>query len=217
MYVGRIVALGRERNGRLAAMYRVSSRSFPNRQAVVGPRSAAIVPKPGFEGDVFKNPYIAYNCLRLVGDCAVAGNGSHTDPVAEKIESGVPVRDALVSVLLAMDYERDSYDTPRIAAVARAGGDRGFVGIVRRDALLVREFELTPGMVFYVCTYEHNEPRAAEDVAVLDANDPERACQYVLGQGIFAGFERPVTAACAVVSVGGEFEIATRETAQSPA
>ncbi len=211
MYVGRIVALGRKQDGKLAAMYRVSSRSFPNRQAVAHPRAAAIVPKPGFEGDVFKNPYIAYNCLRLIGDCAVAGNGSHTDPVAEKIESGMPARDALASVLLAMDYEHDSLDTPRIAAVARIGDDRGLVGIVRRDALLVREFELVPGRVFYVCTYDHDEPTAAEDSGMLAVGDAGQACEYVLGGGIFAEFERPVTAACAVASAEGAFEIATRE------
>ena len=34
MYVGRIVAIGMTKDGRPCAMYRVSSRSFPNRRAV---------------------------------------------------------------------------------------------------------------------------------------------------------------------------------------
>ena len=34
MYVGRIVAVGRTHAGANAALYRVSSRSFPNRMAV---------------------------------------------------------------------------------------------------------------------------------------------------------------------------------------
>lgn len=54
-YLGRIVAIGRNRQGACAAMYRVSSRSFPNRMAVLKPEAASIVPKPGYEGDVFKN------------------------------------------------------------------------------------------------------------------------------------------------------------------
>ena len=76
MYVGRIVAIGRTRAGSGAALYRVSSRSFPNREAKMLPGAVAIVPKPGFENDIFKNPYIAYNCVRLVPayDLAVATN-----------------------------------------------------------------------------------------------------------------------------------------------
>ena len=95
MYVGRIVAIGCTRTGRAAALYRVSSRSFPNREAKILGQSVAIVPKAGFENDIHKNPYIAYNCLRLVGDYAVATNGSHTDPVTEKLETGMSPRDAL--------------------------------------------------------------------------------------------------------------------------
>lgn len=35
MYLGRIVAIGMTPQGKAAAMYRVSSRSFPNREAVL--------------------------------------------------------------------------------------------------------------------------------------------------------------------------------------
>jgi IMP cyclohydrolase len=213
MYVGRIVAVGQSRSGQLAAMYRVSSRSFPNRQARVMPGAVAIVPKTGHESDVFKNPYIAYNCLRLAGACAVATNGSHTDPIAEKIAAGVPVRDALVSVMLAMDYEHDSLNTPRIAAVVDGGSGRGYLGIVRQDALLVRDLPLSPGIAYYVCTYEHNapgEPYVDREFAVGSAAD---ACQYVLRQGVFADLERPVTAACAVATGPAGFEIAVADVA----
>ncbi len=95
MYVGRIVAVGKNKAGANAVMYRVSSRSFPNRQAVDINGTLAIVPRQGFETDVSKNPYIAYNALRLAGDWAVATNGTHTDPIAETISMGMPVRDAL--------------------------------------------------------------------------------------------------------------------------
>ncbi|MCM8543101.1 MAG: hypothetical protein NE328_22730, partial [Lentisphaeraceae bacterium] len=99
MYVGRIVSIAKNKEGKLCAMYRVSSRSFPNRMATENERGIAIVPKPGHENDVFKNPYIAYNCLRLTGSFAVATNGSHTDPVTEKLEAGMNMRDALINVL----------------------------------------------------------------------------------------------------------------------
>ena len=116
MYVGRIVAAGRTQSGYNAVAYRVSSRSFPNRMAVDREGTMVIVPRPGFESDLQQSPYISYNALRLAGQWAIATNGSHTDPIVEKMNAGVPVRDAMALTLLAMDYEHDAYDTPRIAA-----------------------------------------------------------------------------------------------------
>ena len=108
MYIGRIVAVGRTPEGSNAAMYRVSSRSFPNRRIVRSGDQLAVIPREGCEADLAKNPYISYNCLRLAGDWAVATNGSQTDPIAEKIASGMPVRDAIALGLLALDFEHDS-------------------------------------------------------------------------------------------------------------
>ena len=56
MYIGRIVAIARTKDNRGAALYRVSSRSFPNRMAKTLANAVAIVPKPGFENDIQKNP-----------------------------------------------------------------------------------------------------------------------------------------------------------------
>ena len=112
MYIGRIVAFGMTKENKVCAMYRVSSRSFPNRQAVENNGKIAIVPRAGAESDLAKNPYISYNCLRIAGEWAIATNGSQTDPITEKIAMGMPVRDAIALGLLAMDYEKDSRDTP---------------------------------------------------------------------------------------------------------
>ncbi len=210
MYVGRIVAVGLSQQGASAAMYRVSSRSFPNRHAVILNETAAIVPKPGHEGDIQKNPYIAYNCLRLTGEYAVATNGTQTDPVCEKLSAGLPPRDALASVLLTLDYEKDAYNTPRIAAVINRRGDSAYLGIARHDALLVRKMDLQPGRLFYICTYEHNFPDSSFADNDFAVSDPLSACDYLLGQGVFAEFERPVTAACAVAGTDG-FSLAARE------
>jgi IMP cyclohydrolase len=211
MYVGRIVAIGRTRAGSGAALYRVSSRSFPNREAKLLPGAVAIVPKPGFENDIFKNPYIAYNCVRLVPayDLAVATNGSHTDPLAEKLETGMTPRDALVNVLAAMDYEHDHLKTPRIAAVVRADGAAGWLGIVRHDAILVREFTLQPGQAFYLCTYEKNAPCVKQCDPEFDAATAADACARIMGQGVFAELEKPVSAVCAVADAARVFAIAT--------
>ena len=53
MYIGRIVAVGKNADGKAAALYRVSSRSFPNREAVINGGNIAVVPRHGHEADQF--------------------------------------------------------------------------------------------------------------------------------------------------------------------
>ncbi len=208
MYVGRIVAVGRTATEMGAALYRVSSRSFPNRQSVLLDQAVAIVPKPGFENDIKKNPYIAYNCLRFAGDFCIVSNGSQTDPVAEKIAAGMPPRDALTYVMLSMDYEHDSLDTPRITGVINQDGSCGWLAIVRKDAMLVREFFIKPGQAFYVCTYERNEPGLNQCEPEFTAQTPKEACSFILKEGVFANFEKPISAACAICMPDGHFQAA---------
>ncbi|MBN1256192.1 MAG: IMP cyclohydrolase [Planctomycetes bacterium] len=212
MYLGRIVAVGRNQAGECAAMYRVSSRSFPSRRAFLSDTGAAIIPKEGHEGDVFKNPYIAYNCCKLVSGVAVVTNGSHTDPIAEKIAAGMPIRDALALSMLAMDYEHDQLDTPRIAAVVTAGAETGFLAIVRKDGLNVHELPLAKGECYHVSTYEHNDilPEYKDS---FNAKSAQECCDYVLGQGVFAEFLNPVSAVCACQS-GKGFKIAAKDAEQ---
>ncbi|WP_313693132.1 IMP cyclohydrolase [Halorarum halobium] len=154
MYIGRFVVVGPK-----VGAYRVSSRSFPNRE-VVRRGEQTLTVGPTDEAEPTDNPYVSYNCVRVAGGetrrAAVLGNGSHVDPVAEKYDRGYPARDALAEALLALDYEKDDYDTPRVAGVI--DGETGHVGIVRRDALLVREVD-EPHLV---ATYEEDEPRPFE-------------------------------------------------------
>ena len=202
MYIGRIVAAGRTRNGYNAVAYRVSSRSFPNRMAVDHDGTMAIVPRPGYESDLQQSPYISYNALRLAGDWAIATNGSHTDPIAEKVNAGVPVRDAMALTLLAMDYEHDAYDTPRIAAAVPRRGDAGWLAIVRRDGLIVRETPLEAGIARYVATYEANDIRD-EQSSDFDASTAAEAALFTVTGGAFAGFEKPVTSVAALANDAG--------------
>ena len=207
MYIGRIVAVGMTPSGKMAAMYRVSSRSFPNRRVVRSGEQLAVIPREGCEADLAKNPYISYNCLRLAGEWAIATNGSQTDPITEKIASGMPVRDAIALGLLALDYEHDSLDTPRIVAVAHRTQAVGFLGIVRKDALLVRELLLKPGEAYYLSTYEKNRPADANRDGAFDAESAEAAAQYVVDGGVFSDFTHAVTSAAAVAGAAG-FELA---------
>ena len=163
MYVGRFVVVGPS-----VAAYRVSSRSFPNRKIVE--REGALTVVPTDNAAETDNPYVSYNCARTAGEAAVVGNGSHVDPITEKLALGYPARDALAESLLALDYEKDDYDTPRIAGVLASGAresssdasdgvletDASYVGIVRKDALLVREVA-EPTLV---ATYEMDAPES---------------------------------------------------------
>jgi len=202
MYVGRIVAVGRTPEGKNAVMYRVSSRSFPNRRTVETDVALAVVPREGHEADLSKNPYIAYNCLRLAGDVAVATNGTQTDPIAEKVASGMSVRDALVQSLIVLDYEKDKYNTPRIAVAVGRDADEGWGGIVRHDGLHVRSFPLEAGSCFTFATYELNDPRP-ENAYPFEAETAEAAAEWVVSGGRFADLEKPVCAAAAVATADG--------------
>ena len=206
MYVGRIVIVGRTPQGKNAVGYRVSSRSFPNRRTVETPRGLAIVPREGHEGDLSKNPYIAYNCLRVARDVAVATNGSQTDPIAEKIASGMSIRDALVESLIVLDYEKDDFNTPRIAVAVSRGAEEGWAGIVRADGLHVRSFKLAAGKAFYFATYEVNDPRE-EHVSDFRASSAAEAARWVVDGGTFADLEKPVCSAAAVATDKG-FDLA---------
>ncbi|WP_435099176.1 IMP cyclohydrolase [Halarchaeum sp. P4] len=182
MYVGRFVVVGPG-----LGAYRVSSRSFPNRHVTARDDALTVGPTP--DAPETDNPYIAYNCVREAGDgLAVVGNGSHVDPIAEKLDLGYPPRDALVSALFALDYEKDDYDTPRIAGVVAE--DEAYIGTVRADALLV-ERVTEPTLV---ATYEKDDP----EPYTLDATDAMAAAREVYE----ADFEHAVCAAAAEVADG---------------
>ncbi len=207
MYVGRMVAIGRTPAGANVAAYRVSSRSFPNRKAVEIDGRCAVVPREGHESDIAKNPYIAYNCLRRAADWVVVSNGTQTDPISEKIAAGVPIRDALALSLLTLDYEKDEYNTPRIAAAVPLVGNSGWLGTVRRDALLLTEIPLEAGRASYVATYEMDDPRRGQGLA-LEASDAAAVARFLVDGGEFAKLTHPVTSAAAVAS-GHSFALAT--------
>ncbi len=185
MYVGRIVVAGRAR-GRSFVAYRVSSRSFPNRRAEVHEKSISVLPLD--PADLARNPYISYNCIRVMDDVAVVSNGTHTDMITERIEDGQSPGDAMALSLLAFGHERDELDTPRIAGAVR--GNRAWLGIASKDELRVKQFRLDEDRALMVATYEKTDFEALS-ISGEDAADIARKA-YDLS------FERPVCAAAAV-------------------
>ncbi|MBI4300017.1 MAG: IMP cyclohydrolase [Chloroflexi bacterium] len=145
---------------------------------------------------------MTYNAIRSAAGWAVAGNGTHTDPIIEKIADGMPVRDAIAMSLLALDYERDQYDTPRVCAAVPAKGDAGWLAIIRRDSVVVRQIPLKPGVAHYTATYEADDVRDSQ-VSHFDASNTEDAARFIIDGGVFKTFERPVTSGAALAAKGG--------------
>ena len=201
MYTGRILSIGMNSDGKPFAAYRVSSRSFPNRQCLKFENRAAVVPKEGFEKDIFKNTYIAYNSIRIVDDVAIISNGSHTDVIADKIALGMNLKDAMAYSLLTMDYEKDDYNTPRIAAVVTSDVDEYgcYIGIVNDNKLLVESVPL--GKAAFISTYGSQVP----DEVDFEAKDAASAAKFIFDEGKFADYEKPVTSCAAVFD--GEWTI----------
>jgi len=189
MYLGRILAVGCTEKGNFVA-YRVSSRSFPNRMVKTFEDRAAIVPKEGHETDVFKNPYIAYNCIRIVDNVAVVSNGAHTDIIAEKIASGMNIRDSIALTLLTMDYEKDDFNTPRIAGATTMGGE-SYIGIVTKESVIVEK--VNTGECSYISTYEHIKPNYVEFIC----SNADEAAQFIFDGGEFEKFTNPVDSVAA--------------------
>lgn len=185
MYVGRIVAIGRSEERSFAA-YRVSSRSFPNRRAEI--RGRSILVSPLNPADLARNPYIAYNCIRVGAATAVVANGTQADMIMERIEDGGKPLDALAISLVAYGYERDELDTPRIAGAVR--GNRAWLGIARKDELRVQQFRLDEDQALMVATYEKTN---FEDVS-MSAWD----VAGIARKAYDLSFERPVCAAAAL-------------------
>jgi IMP cyclohydrolase len=201
MYIGRFLVVGKTKEGKPFVCYRVSSRSFPNREAkIIDENTVAIIPKD--PNEVFKNPYIAYNCIKIVNDVVVATNGSHTDFIAEKLSFNYPKRDSLIYPLATLDYEKDAYNTPRIAVILDK--EECYMGYVRDDELRVKKVELKEGKGYYLSTYECCAI-SEEQVIDIEGETPEEICEYILN---YKEFEHPVTCATVVIDKDG-MKIAT--------
>ena len=196
MYTGRILSTGMNSEGKPFVAYRVSSRSFPNRKCMKFDDHAAIVPKEGFEDDIYRSTYISYNCICFADGVAVVSNGSQTDVIADKIRVGMNIRDAMAYSLLTMDYEKDDYNTPRIAAAITQTDDEEeyecYIGIVNDNKILVEQVPY--GEAAFISTYGSQVP----DKVDFEAATSKDAAKYIFDEGTFANYEKPVTSCAAV-------------------
>jgi IMP cyclohydrolase len=194
MYIGRFVVLGRTGGGAWYLGYRVSSRSFPNRTIRAGTDRAVVVPTADAVPDTSEtpNPYIAYNCLRADRGRIVVANGSHVDPIIEKVSDGYGLMDAIALSLMALGYERDQYNTPRIVAALDGGAGQGYMGIVAEDRISVRRVPVEPGQAYLLATYALNDPTQIS----IDGDTPDEVCNAIYD----AEYEHPIAALAAFPS-----------------
>ena len=161
MYTGRILSTGMNTDGKPFVAYRVSSRSFPNRQ-----------------------------CLKF-------------ENRADKIALGMNLKDALAYSLLTMDYEKDDYNTPRIAAAVTSSNDEDeyecYIGIVNDKKILVEQIPF--GDAAFISTYGSQVP----DLVDFEAKTASESAKYIFDEGTFANYEKPVTSCGAVFD--GEWTI----------
>jgi IMP cyclohydrolase len=147
VYRGRYIAIGKL--GVPTALYRVASRSFPNRRIDVEGAVAQVVPSDNAEKT--GNPFISYRCyIQTAPDTVVVANGSQIDQVVSKLRRGCPMKDALMLALLANDFEDDGHATPRIVGALQ--GSTGFVGSVGAKHVGVYAFALEAGVFMEVST-----------------------------------------------------------------
>lgn len=202
-YVGRIIGIGRTSSGDFVSAYRISSRSFPNRDAERHGNAIRIVPRSDSPDAASDSPYIAYECMLWTDRYVVASNGTQTRPIFERLRAGHTIRDALVGVLSGLDREFDAHDTPRICSVFDLAHDKAYLGSVTADALSVIPVSLSRGQMTYITTY--GLPLPAEDridpqFTAKTAND---ACRHVIQSSVFSRFGNPVCSAALCAGQSG--------------
>lgn len=195
VYVGRMVGVGLN-DGKPFAFYRLSSRSFPNRKALIKGDEVYIV-----NLTETNNPYVSYPVVKILPEYAVVGNGAHTTFIAQTLEWEKP-RKALIHVLDGMDYERDEYNTPRIAAIVQRDSNKAWLGFVGKNELWVKEVRLEEGKAFFTATYNVE----GIETLSLDFKDENDLAEKVLK----LDFAHPVLA-IGIVDLGEEFKIGIKE------
>lgn len=104
------------------------------------------------------------------------------------------IRDAIGSVLLAMDYEHDELATPRIVAVIDKISANCALGSIRHDGLNVELFQLQSSEFRYVSTYEKCTVCVENGGNDFSISDETSAAQFIIDGSIFVEFDNPVSA-----------------------
>ena len=209
MYLGRIVAIGKTIRGDNMAAYRVSSRSFPDRSAVLSEQEDSVFISQRLGATPTENSFIEYRCAGSEGQWFVVSNGSHTDNILAELRKGTHPDSAISQVLEEQGYELDGHCTPRIAGIIPQSGNSGWLGVVSKDEVAVQEIELQNGVLRYVSTNEHYKLQS-EQVIPVPFSSPEEMARGLFESERWKEFEHPVTGVACVVR-DGSFAMKTHD------
>ncbi|MFC1454971.1 IMP cyclohydrolase [Candidatus Undinarchaeota archaeon] len=191
MYPGRIIAVGK--TSKPFVCYRVSSKSFPDRAAKISRGRVKISLKPGIKT---KNKYVEYNCIIKARNAIIASNGTHTDLIAKNYRSGKTMKESIYLALKKMGYEKDGYNTPRIAGAI--AGDKGYIGIVKKGELDIQEFPLRAGYCHIISTNNFNS--ISEKEYQFEAATAKDCARFISNGHFFDTLEHFV---CSAAYLGG--------------
>lgn len=197
MYIGRAVIAGYTNEKKVFLGYILASMSFPERRARIDEESIKIEPLKTAD---YNNPYITYNCMKKVEkDKAVVSNGIHTDVIANKLDSGYSGRDAIAISLFAMDYEKDEYNTPRIAACF---DNRSlYIGIIEKEKIIIDKVRNDRCML--ISTYNKTVP---EEISIKRSTAKDIAKELCM-----LDYEHIICSAVVCRREENDFEFATEE------
>jgi len=202
LYVGRLLLVGASVDGGVVAAYRLASRSYPHRRIHYDAemKTAWVVPLPGHEEEVRRNPLLSYPCLCILDEVSVlVANGDHLNPIREGMEDGLPPMRCLPQVLAGLGPEEDAYSTPRIVGLADPQGL--VLGIVSKSTLTVQCFPLKPGLAHYLSTYGKTEP-LKNVLKNFDVGNAQESAELVHKRGIFKSFSHAIVTIAALIKDG---------------
>lgn len=154
-YPGRVVAAGWDECGYPILFYAITGRSGNSRNRILVSENGTVKTRAYDESKVEDPSLIIYTAFKSIGSTMIITNGDHTDTIAEYLEQGKSLEDAIAS----RTYEPDSPSyTPRIGAVV--SDDSICFFIIKRDGdaplRIIWKYEKENGILHLIHTYERN-------------------------------------------------------------
>ncbi|NWG09977.1 MAG: hypothetical protein HXX80_06730 [Nitrososphaerales archaeon] len=179
VYLGRVVAIGRTKEGRPCCAYAVSgrSRSSRMRRAILHHKRVAIEPLIGVqEGQGDQASLIFYDCITYndYPPLIVIGNGNQVNSIFDLFSSEESSVKNMREILKELGPEPDSYHTPRIAgAIWKPSKDspwRYCVGMITSEDFDVKIITIPKNRLVYLSTYtgDELEPKAPKFDSIDD-------------------------------------------------
>lgn len=127
-YPGRIIIAGTDTKGVSFVLYAITGRSVNSRNRILVSDNGTVKTMPYDKALICDPSLIIYNAVKIAGKYLICSNGDHTDTIADCLEKGETLEDALKK----RTYEPDAPQyTPRIAVVK--DDDCFRFGIIRRE------------------------------------------------------------------------------------